>query len=282
MGLTSNAAMDSASAASDVNDIVWIIVGSVGALVAIGVSIDVALRSSRAFGRKRPVFIPVRVLTLLLCSYGCLLPGLVLNLFSAGVVLNLFGVKMVDLSESMIALVQRMFDHRMYAGAILVAVYALVIPAVKLVLIVLSMVFQRGGKPRLHHARRCIAIVRLVSKWASPDMFAYILMTTLFRSLNKPPKLTSEVALDERERADSSARALGKERESQRAKRTSGQTHASATPPSSIPSPVAKHVLQQGIRGVRRTFAEAHSGLMAHASVSCLGEVEERLRRDTA
>merc|ERR1712226_666148 len=39
-------------------------------------------------------------------------------------------------------------------------------------------------------------MVQAMSKWACPDLFAYILMAYLFRSLHKPPHLLSSFQLD--------------------------------------------------------------------------------------
>jgi len=63
------------------------------------------------------------------------------------------------------------------------------------VLLILGHVWQRGGGRRAQVAKRCIGAVQVVSKWASPDMFAYILMLCLFRKLSKPPQLLSDMHL---------------------------------------------------------------------------------------
>jgi len=41
-----------------------------------------------------------------------------------------------------------------------------------------------------------IGFVQQISKWACPDMFAYILLTYLVRSLNHPPTLQGLMQLD--------------------------------------------------------------------------------------
>merc|ERR1719382_606455 len=82
-------------------------------------------------------------------------------------------------------------------GAALVAVYAMAIPALKLLLIVIGFLLQIWGSATcMRWARRCIVTVRIISRWACPDMFAYILMMYLFRSLNKPPTVHSQLDLD--------------------------------------------------------------------------------------
>jgi len=70
------------------------------------------------------------------------------------------------------------------------------IPGIKVVLLLLGQVLQCGSKPgHVRWARRCIQTVQVISKWACPDMFAYILMLCLFRGLNKPPNLQSSMEL---------------------------------------------------------------------------------------
>merc|ERR1719221_2344030 len=134
----------------------------------------------------------------MLSSYVCLIPGLISTLFEANIAFSFFGITkpLTAVSESMVELVRRMASQNMIAGAALVTTYAMVIPAVKVLLISLSVLLQHRGSPsRMRWARRCIIVVRFVSKWACPDMFAYILMTYLFRSLNKPPSLLSDMRL---------------------------------------------------------------------------------------
>mmetsp|Transcript_74232 Transcript_74232/g.215072 ORF Transcript_74232/g.215072 Transcript_74232/m.215072 type:complete len:492 (-) Transcript_74232:89-1564(-) len=180
----------------DDGDGMWIVIGTTGALIVAGLVADVVLRSCGP-DRKRHWLPPVWVLCMLLGSYACLIPGLALNLFSSRASLHLIGppAPLVDLSESMLGLIRHMAQHRVYAGAVLVTLYAIIIPVLKLGLLALGLFFQVGPRPQLRRARRCILIVRSLSKWASPDMFAYILMAHLFRSMDRPPKLSSDADL---------------------------------------------------------------------------------------
>merc|ERR1740139_861340 len=68
----------------------------------------------------------------------------------------------------------------------------MVVPGVKVGLIILSLFLYRV--PAL--AGVCTTIVQAISKWACPDMFAYILLLYLIRGMNHPRMLRSEMQLD--------------------------------------------------------------------------------------
>lgn len=185
----------------------WV-VGIAGAVVGLTAAGALADWGLRRFAERRLAGKPalgllggglrVWALVLLLCSYGMLAPGLLMNLVQADVSFNIFGHEMplTSLSEGMLALIGRMRRQGNYTGVVLVSAYAIAIPAVKLLLVLAGLWLQLlGGEGRLRWARRCLVAVRLISRWACPDMFAYILMTYLFRSLNKPPTLQSDLRL---------------------------------------------------------------------------------------
>eukprot|EP00929_Paragymnodinium_shiwhaense_P001753 TRINITY_DN10198_c0_g1_i6.p1 TRINITY_DN10198_c0_g1~~TRINITY_DN10198_c0_g1_i6.p1 ORF type:complete len:597 (-),score=64.70 TRINITY_DN10198_c0_g1_i6:191-1981(-) len=80
--------------------------------------------------------------------------------------------------------------------ASLLALYAIVIPLVKIALLICGETFRESAdENKVACSRRCIRLVHAVSKWASPDMFAYILMFYLFRTLNIDPFIIT-AALD--------------------------------------------------------------------------------------
>merc|ERR1719188_2972291 len=83
-------------------------------------------------------------------------------------------------------------------GAFSVVLFAVVVPAMKLVALIAADILRRGSPTvrRLTWARWCLQTVQIVSKWASPDMFAYIFLLYLMRMLNKPPFLGGEAVLD--------------------------------------------------------------------------------------
>lgn len=171
----------------EANRRIGVVLGVMGTVVVAGAAVDVVLRRRMAEAKRRdwPRF---WALGLLLGSYGCLIPGLVLNLFSAEASISVMGFTkdIAALSESMVELIHGMFSRHLYLAGLLVALYAMVIPALKLCLLALGFYFRSGA---------CIRAVKLVSKWAAPDLFAYILMTHLFRSLDRPPKVNSRMEL---------------------------------------------------------------------------------------
>jgi len=68
--------------------------------------------------------------------------------------------------------------------------YAIVVPVLKITAIIASEYLLRGSDEQVQWARRCVRTVQVISKWASPDMFAYILLVYLIRGLDKPPMLS--------------------------------------------------------------------------------------------
>merc|ERR1719204_1553701 len=95
----------------------------------------------------------------------------------------------------MVSLVGRLAHDAMYLGAVLVTLYAMVVPTLKLVLLALGAFLKRRGTEHQRLARLCIVVVQAVSKWASPDMFAYILLMYLIRGWDKPPEVNSHMDL---------------------------------------------------------------------------------------
>jgi len=95
-------------------------------------------------------------------------------------------------TETMLGLVHLLWRTGSAIGAVLVVTYAIVIPAIKLALITVGNCLETGSTT----GRRCIQCVQNISKWACPDMFAYILLMYLVKSLNHPPKLITYGRLD--------------------------------------------------------------------------------------
>jgi len=174
----------------------WIaaMAGGVAAVAVAGAVADVALR--RSTGVTCRALPRVWALSLLVVSYGFLVPGLILDLFEADVSVTFFGITepITAVTENMLELVRRLAFYDLYAGVIFVVTYAMVIPALKVCLLLATLVLRSSGTQG-RCKRLCVLVVRWVSKWACPDMFAYILMQSLFRSLNKPPSLHSDMRL---------------------------------------------------------------------------------------
>jgi len=180
-----------------VNTVAAAIVGGVVGLALLGAVADAWL-SRRQSGEKdrqqqqqRP---RLWALFALVASYALLIPGLALTLFQYS--LSILTMEVTSHTENTIELVQGTAGQGMFLAAAFITTYAMIIPVVKVALLILGQLLQRGGRPgQVLWARRCILTVQVVSKWASPDMFAYILMFCLFRGLDKPPNLRSEMQL---------------------------------------------------------------------------------------
>jgi len=139
---------------------------------------------------------PPWALLLLTGSYALLIPGLVFDIFHYGVWAMDGGLELQTSAENMSGFAAELMAAGGWYGSIAVIVYAMVIPGVKLVLFAVAQVLRNGRPEQIRHARRCIITLQVISKWASPDMFAYILMIYLIRGLNHPPLLVSDGHLD--------------------------------------------------------------------------------------
>lgn len=100
-------------------------------------------------------------------------------------------------TESMLSVIGLLFRTGGRTGAFFVILYAMVLPALKIVLLVLGELWRGSDNPNLQAVSSiCILLVQVTSKWATPDLFAYILLLFLFRHLDHPPLIRSEAVLD--------------------------------------------------------------------------------------
>lgn len=149
------------------------------------------------------------VLSLLLASYTLLYPSFYAELFSFNVYIkvhaNLLFIPIhfahnltpKPVTETMASFIQALLKSGGWIGAYLIILYALVMPIAKLLLLFVGELLRNTSSMRLRRvSRACIHFVQTVSKWASPDMFAYILLLFVFRSMGKPPEFQSDAALD--------------------------------------------------------------------------------------
>lgn len=129
---------------------------------------------------------------LLMASYATLYPGLFATEFSflinfvvpdKGVVQavttedNTLDGEARPIKESTISLIGLLNRTGSHIGAFFVLFYAVIVPAVKFCMLVLGEWWRFS--PNVHRVRiaqACFGIVKLVSKWASPDMMAYLLL----------------------------------------------------------------------------------------------------------
>eukprot|EP00931_Biecheleriopsis_adriatica_P105133 TRINITY_DN7970_c0_g1_i1.p1 TRINITY_DN7970_c0_g1~~TRINITY_DN7970_c0_g1_i1.p1 ORF type:complete len:510 (+),score=113.02 TRINITY_DN7970_c0_g1_i1:84-1613(+) len=133
-------------------------------------------------------------LAILGISYILLVPGLVSTLFMFLMGIQVLGLKILvtnvdgepsQITESALGFIGLLFETGGVLGAALIILYAIVVPVVKLGLLVVAELW-RGSEDvaKVRSARKYIGIVQLISKWACPDMFAYILIMYLFKSIN--------------------------------------------------------------------------------------------------
>lgn len=95
------------------------------------------------------------------------------------------------LHESTRSLIRLLWHTKAHAGAYLIAVYAFAVPVLKLVLLGIGELWrfdERRGRVRV--SRFCILLMQYISKWAAPDMFAYVLLYYLIRNLQNLPVST--------------------------------------------------------------------------------------------
>lgn len=146
--------------------------------------------------------------TLLLLSYAILAPGLVTNLFSLRIVASLVGLQFPlttegatangTLMKSTFGLIKLLLDTDCIPGAVLLMAYALVIPVLKLILLAVGEAYRFSDvSSNRIAAQYCIRTVQIISKWACPDMFVYILLLYLFRTFaNGSSLIDAQARLD--------------------------------------------------------------------------------------
>mmetsp|Transcript_68303 Transcript_68303/g.177390 ORF Transcript_68303/g.177390 Transcript_68303/m.177390 type:complete len:525 (-) Transcript_68303:395-1969(-) len=169
--------------------------------VVIGCTI-IGLLSDKFIFRKKfkgPAFQRPRgwVIGTLVASYMLLLPGLTCILFAFKLA-DLNGAQTIkDKQENMLEFAKELWEEGSYFGTACVVGFAMVIPVLKLVMLCVGGILRHSdNEGRVEIARRSIHWVQIVSKWASPDMFAYILLLYLIRKLNNPPELNGLMQLD--------------------------------------------------------------------------------------
>ena len=137
---------------------------------------------------------------LLLCtSYLLLIPGLINPVFSFSIVINIIGHrKNVEpeaghpvCTETTTGLAHLLWKTGSRIGAFLVILFSMVIPAFELIMFVLGEAFRFTSARCAEIFRWVILWVQHRSKWASPDMFAYVLLVDLVRTLDQEPLILS-------------------------------------------------------------------------------------------
>lgn len=188
------------SAPDDINAACFFVIATMVATATLGLALDGSLRRRRQrLGLEAGDAPQCWVVGATACSYVFLVVGLLSTLFTYNVSVTLFGITKVlkEGTETMVELIQRLNEQGMLLGAAVVAFYAVFIPVAKLVLLILIEAWRRSkSRTRVKWAGYCIRLVKVVSKWACPDLFAYILMSYLFRSINHQPTVSSGMRLE--------------------------------------------------------------------------------------
>jgi len=153
---------------------------------------------------RHPRILPIWSAGVLACSYALLVPGLSFRIFSYEVTAAGGSLDVVREGETMIGFARQLVEFGSWFGGAMVVLYAMVVPALKLLLLLAVQVLVRrharpGPPPRCSEVRAvrlAVVTLRQIGKWASPDMFAYVLLIHLIRGLDKPPYLGSVAALE--------------------------------------------------------------------------------------
>ena len=182
-----------------INWLAVLILVAVGASLGLGWILDSRCRGALMEGR--PHFWAI----LLLCtSYLLLIPGLINPVFSFSIVINIIGHrKNVEpeaghpvCTETTSGLAHLLWKTGSRVGAFLVILFSMVIPAFELVMLVFGEVFRFASARCAEIFRWVILWVQHRSKWASPDMFAYVLLVDLVRTLDQEPLILSRARRD--------------------------------------------------------------------------------------
>jgi len=198
-------AKDEGNPKAFINFVAGGIVAFVVASLGLGYAIDKGAIPSLVMPKGRP---SAMTICLVATSYALLVPGLISVSFSFNIIvvvgdwLRLGAVKDTEgnaspCTESMLSLIHRLFISNNALGGCFILLYAILVPIFKVVALTLGEYWRCSEEEALvSRSRSCILAVHFISKWACPDMFAYILLLYLFRDLNQPPVLESFGHLD--------------------------------------------------------------------------------------
>jgi len=184
------------------NAVLALLVTAVTVSGMIGHAVDVILvpASFRAKGHPRGWAIGIIV-----CVYAMLLPAIRSVLFSFNIYFNIkkehgsmgYNLTREPITESMLSVISLLFKTGGQNGAYLIVLYAMVMPAVKLIFLVFGEFWRNSNSEMCRNISFvCVILVQVTSKWASPDMFAYVLLLFLIRSMDHPPYMLSTAKLD--------------------------------------------------------------------------------------
>mmetsp|Transcript_92520 Transcript_92520/g.293409 ORF Transcript_92520/g.293409 Transcript_92520/m.293409 type:complete len:485 (+) Transcript_92520:115-1569(+) len=173
-----------------ISTVALVLVAALCCVTALGAILDARRRAKGGSTRSG-----CWVFGLFVSSYALLVPGLVMRLFEFHIsAMN--GAMRLQADESTISFINMLAKTGGWVGSAFVVLFAIVIPVLKILMFAIGELWRdSSSSSRVAHARGCIAVIQVISKWACPDMFAYILMTFLIRSLSHPPMLDGAMQL---------------------------------------------------------------------------------------
>lgn len=177
-----------------INFLVILVLILVSVSIGLGIFLDKNCRGKMMEGRPR-----FWSMLLLLASYLLLIPGLINPVFSFSIVINVIGHRKVVepeaghpvCTETTTGLAHLLWKTGSKVGAFLVILFSMVIPALELIMLILGETLRFGSAQCAEVFRWVIIWVQHRSKWASPDMFAYVLLVDLVRTLDVEPLILS-------------------------------------------------------------------------------------------
>eukprot|EP00747_Dinoflagellata_sp_TGD_P166035 gnl/TRDRNA2_/TRDRNA2_188214_c0_seq1.p1 gnl/TRDRNA2_/TRDRNA2_188214_c0~~gnl/TRDRNA2_/TRDRNA2_188214_c0_seq1.p1 ORF type:complete len:562 (-),score=53.14 gnl/TRDRNA2_/TRDRNA2_188214_c0_seq1:138-1823(-) len=189
-------------------NVTWLVVfgGLIGAGV-LGNYVDTRWPRRSDESKERPAAWSVAIL---IASYGLLIPAWFSTIFSgkSQIALMYEGVGVLFPLMHPITYRRGSYMHSLLEsgntlGLSIFASYAVMIPVIRVVLLIVGECWRFSSNPaRVNFARRSISLVQAISKWASPDLFAYILLCFLLRALDSgpqpglQPRVVSDAVLD--------------------------------------------------------------------------------------
>jgi len=184
---------------TEINWLVLLVLVLTAAAIGLGVVCDKYCRGRYMQGRPR-----FWAIFLLVTSYLLLIPGLINPVFSFSIVINIIGErKAVEpeaghevCTETTTGLAHLLWKTGSKLGAYLVILFSMVIPAIELVMLILGEMCRFTSAKCAEVFRVVILWVQHRSKWASPDMFAYVLLVHLVHTLDQEPLILSKARLE--------------------------------------------------------------------------------------
>lgn len=184
---------------AQINGLVGLVLLAITAAILFGFYMDRYHRGGIMEGRPR-----FWAIFLLVISYVILIPGLLNPLFSFTIAVDVLGnrknIQPEDghpvCTENTTGLAHLLLKTGSNLGAVLVILFSMVIPAIELIMLIVGETFRFAGGCCAEVFRYVIVWVQHRSKWASPDMFAYVFLVHLVHTLDHRPLILTNARLE--------------------------------------------------------------------------------------